>query len=358
MVTKENAQRMAIIRNKAEPKKEPKTMEYARAALPLMAKHGVEPTPQNYAVWYTYACNENKHLNEEINSYIQENRPFTDELNDYFYHRYIAEDIDRKAVEQATKEAHVLMEHVIVLIDAIGGGASEYNEGVQGYVQSLETEVQNSQLRKDLELIIEKTKGLQRRSTKLSSRLEESSSEVKSLQRDLEKVMLESERDFLTGVDNRKAFDEKFAKLFAGAQKAGEDLALLMVDIDHFKHFNDKYGHQVGDDVLKEVARALKENVKGHDVVARYGGEEFAIILPKTPLVGGLTVAENLRKLLMEKKYRKRETKEELPPITISVGVASLQKKSDRLQKMIERADNALYRSKRGGRNKVTQESI
>jgi len=333
-------------------------MEYARAALPLMAKRGIEPTPQNYAVWYTYVTGGNAFLNEEIDQYINDKRPFTEELNDYFYHRYIAEDVDKEMVDQATKEAHLLMEHVIKLIDAIGGGASEYNEDMGGFIKDLEQEVHSSQLRKDLQLVIEKAKLLQKKSTKLSSKLEESSLEVKTLQRDLEKVMLESERDFLTGVDNRKAFDEKFHQSFKESQNSSEELVLLMVDIDHFKNFNDKYGHQVGDDVLKEVARALRETVKGNDVVARYGGEEFAIILPKTPLVGGLTVAENLRKMLAEKHYRKRDTKEDLPPITISVGVASLRGKADSEKKMIERADDALYRSKRGGRNKVTQESV
>lgn len=339
-------------------KKESKTMECARMALPLMARHGVEPTPGNYAVWYTYVTGENKFLNEEVNSYINEKRPFTDQLNEYLYRRYITQDINKVVVDEATKEAHLLIEHIIRLIDAIGGDTTQYHEEMQEFVEGLGREVHTKELREALKLVIDKTKKLQSKSHKLTSRLEESSSEVRTLKRDLEKVMLEAERDFLTGIDNRKAFDTKFKDLFGEAVKKGKDLCLLMVDIDHFKKFNDDYGHQVGDDVLKEVARFLHDSVKGRDVVARYGGEEFAIILPDTPLAGGLSVADNLRKNIAQKQYRRKDTKETLPAITISAGVSSLRGKGDAVEKMIERADDALYRSKRGGRNKVTQESV
>jgi diguanylate cyclase len=133
-------------------------------------------------------------------------------------------------------------------------------------------------------------------------------------------------------------------------------VALLLADIDHFKNFNDTYGHLTGDQVLRLVAMALKQNVKGQDIAARYGGEEFAIILPNTTLRSALTVADHVRRAVMTKELMKRSTGEHLGRITVSVGVATLHK-DESAPSLIERADNALYAAKHYGRNRVMCET-
>jgi diguanylate cyclase len=153
--------------------------------------------------------------------------------------------------------------------------------------------------------------------------------------------------------ENGKA--EVHAQYAAAARAKNEPLSLMMTDIDHFKNFNDSYGHLTGDQVLRLVATSVKSNVKGQDTAARYGGEEFAVILPNTVLRAAITVGDHIRRAVMTKELMKRSTGEHLGRVTISVGVATL-RKNDTAQSLIERTDSCLYAAKRHGRNRVMSE--
>lgn len=128
--------------------------------------------------------------------------------------------------------------------------------------------------------------------------------------------------------------------------------SILMLDIDYFKSFNDNFGHQVGDQVLRLVARTLKDGLKGKDVAARYGGEEFSIILPDTDLSGAVIVGNALRKAVAGKEVINRSTGKVLGRITLSVGVAEFAGEKT-AELLISRADEALYTAKHNGRNQV-----
>ena len=161
--------------------------------------------------------------------------------------------------------------------------------------------------------------------------------------------------DGLTGVSNRRHFDEILEREAARAQRQARPLAAVMIDIDHFKAYNDTYGHQEGDDCLKKVAKALQNALRRPgDHIARYGGEEFAAIMPETDLAGGTNVAEELRQAV-EKLAIPHKSSPVAPVVTISVGVTScLPTKGLPPARIIEAADSALYRSKSAGRNRVT----
>ena len=176
-----------------------------------------------------------------------------------------------------------------------------------------------------------------------------------SLQRNLDEFRRESMLDPLTKIYNRKAFDEGLLRTITEADESGKPLALLLLDIDHFKNFNDTYGHQTGDQVLRLVAMTLKSNIKGRDIVARYGGEEFAAILPTTDLDGATILAENIRKAIQAKELLKRSTNEKLGRITASVGIA-VYRPGETPSALIERADRCLYAAKHAGRNCVIGE--
>ncbi len=152
--------------------------------------------------------------------------------------------------------------------------------------------------------------------------------------------------DGLTGIPNHRAFQEFLEQRFAEAQRYHQPLALILVDVDYFKQLNDTFGHQAGDEVLKQVARILKDGVRQADFVARYGGEEFAILLPSIDLQGAVQVAERLRQAIATASWQYR-------PITASFGVATLQLWMTSRQDLIEAADRALYRAKAAGRNCV-----
>ncbi len=334
--------------------------EYARLAFPLMSQHDVPPTPENYAIWYHFVALDIPELVQEMDTMIEEERPFTPEICDYLYRRYIANNLQKAVMERSTDDAQKLLHHIMQTIEGASDSTHNYSDALDKYSEDIRRKGSRVQdLSSVAEAIIEATNGLKERSNQLHQELQTTAKEVDSLRHDLRKVMLEAKKDFLTGVDNRQAFDEKLKEQVAFAQDEGKELCLLMMDIDHFKQFNDKFGHQVGDQVLKQVGRTLLESVKGNDIVARYGGEEFAVILPNTPLSGALVVAENLRQAVASKQLRRRDTGALIDKITLSAGAASWHHRgNDTIESLIRRADEALYRSKKGGRNKVTQESL
>jgi diguanylate cyclase (GGDEF)-like protein len=159
--------------------------------------------------------------------------------------------------------------------------------------------------------------------------------------------------DGLTGIANRRAFDETLKLEWRRAMRDNLPLSLLMVDVDHFKHYNDNYGHLAGDECLKKVASAMSDQMqRASDVVARYGGEEFAVILPNCTTEGATVVAERLRKAV--EGLAIPFINSELGHVTVSVGVASVlpSPAGDNWQ-LISTADSALYRAKASGRNRA-----
>ncbi|MEQ8370868.1 MAG: GGDEF domain-containing protein, partial [Alphaproteobacteria bacterium] len=159
----------------------------------------------------------------------------------------------------------------------------------------------------------------------------------------------------LTGIANRKYFDIRLMECMEQAQESTKPLSLLIMDIDHFKMFNDRHGHLLGDQVLRLVARTITESVKGRDTAARYGGEEFVVLLPETRLSNGMTVAQQIRRAVAGKKVVRKVTGQELGTVTLSVGVAEL-KAGELPEEFIRRADSAMYEAKGNGRNRVVAE--
>lgn len=162
-----------------------------------------------------------------------------------------------------------------------------------------------------------------------------------------------SSSDGLTGIANRRFFDETLEREWRRAKRNKTEIALLMCDVDFFKKFNDTYGHQAGDDCLRDVATALCESMeRGGDIVARYGGEEFAVVLPDTSLGGALFVAEKAK--LMIHKIDLPHAASPLGRVTLSIGIACLTPgERDQPEALVEAADLALYRAKREGRDRV-----
>jgi diguanylate cyclase (GGDEF)-like protein len=163
-----------------------------------------------------------------------------------------------------------------------------------------------------------------------------------------------SQQDTLTGIPNRRSLNENFDRYWRQAVRARRPISALMIDVDHFKQFNDRYGHQAGDRVLKQVAEALQENLhRATDFVARYGGEEFCVILTETALPHAIRVAEGLRKAVMDLGIR-HEDSPGAGVVTISVGVASTTPDQTVVHlDLVQEADRALYRAKELGRNQV-----
>jgi diguanylate cyclase len=188
----------------------------------------------------------------------------------------------------------------------------------------------------------------------LMGHLDESRREIEKLRGEILQAREDALTDKLTGLLNRRGFELAFQDgLAAHDRRLSPSPSLLIADVDHFKKINDGYGHTFGDDVIRTVAKILRDNVKGKDVAARYGGEEFIVLLPDTPLQGAHFLAEKIRTTVAQSRFRRSNDSEADASVTISIGVARYRHGETPLD-LIERADVALYASKANGRNRVT----
>ena len=175
---------------------------------------------------------------------------------------------------------------------------------------------------------------------------------IERLRQDLAQTRDDAARDALTGLANRRGFDA--ALRLVSEQPA--DMCLLILDIDHFKRFNDTHGHPLGDAVLRMVARVISDEIRTCDIAARHGGEEFAVILPGASLTVGSAIAEEIRRVLEHRGIHDRGTGKQFTSVTCSVGVARY-RSGEPVEALVERCDQALYRAKHGGRNRVETEA-
>jgi len=333
-----------------------RSLAFAEIALEQIRALGQSATPRNFEIWYHYATGYNQPLNQAINEALAKKGGLGEADLDQIYDTYIA--VSRLGERIDTVNARVLGEirHVVATIDAATGSATSYSKRLNMASEKLAHANDDEALRAVIEHLVQGAKEMETDNKKLESRLTASRQEIEQLQQNLEEVRIESLTDPLTTLANRKFFDTALANGIADAQEKNEPLALLMADIDHFKSFNDKYGHLIGDQVLRLVALSMKQNVKGLDIAARYGGEEFVIALPNTSLQSAITVADHIRRAVMTKELMKRSSGERLGRVTISIGAAVL-RPGDTPQLLIERADSCLYAAKRHGRNRVICET-
>jgi diguanylate cyclase len=342
-------------------KQENPALKSARSALSLMAERGIEPTPINYAVWFHYVAGNRPEMNREIDDILKKRKlHFSDDVCIYLYNKYIIGQPNdpEKAAESVSVSTQNVLAEIMQVIEKFSGDTQAHNKEIDAHVTQLSQKITDPALKEMAKEIITRSIAIRDSGAALGAKLEESRREVAELKQNLEKITTESNRDFLTGVSNRKALEARLDELAAWARDKGGDVCLLMIDIDHFKKFNDKFGHLIGDEVLKKVGRGILDSVKGKDFVARYGGEEFAVLLPNTPLSGGLAVGEGIRRSISETELLRKDTGASIGTITVSIGVARYRPETDSVPLFISRADDALYRSKMGGRNRVTQESF
>src|SRR5216683_3481876 len=288
-----------------------RTKPLAEAALAAMLEHGVPPSPRNYALWYAYAGGTLPELSRTLDILISNKMEFTAERNEGLIDRFLGPDLSMSAL-QHTERLHEAVKQVVDHVETASGSARAYGRTLHDYSTQLDRSGNREDLSGVVAGLIAETQRVAARNEQLEARLSQSSGEIQELRQDLAAVRQEAMTDALTGIANRKSFEQSFRRAAGDVLESGEPLSLLFIDIDHFKRFNDTYGHQIGDQVLRLVARTLVENLKGRDVIARYGGEEFVILLPQTRVTDAEKVANQLRAGLATKHVKRRSTNENL----------------------------------------------
>lgn len=333
------------------------THRYAEVALGALKELGLTATPQNFELWYAHVEGRNPALSRDIQKALGPDGTFTQGQADSLHDLHIMRsDLARNVLDVVTRFEEELVE-LADIIEVTGESAHGHGEELQ----NLSTQINQSaedypHVAAILENVLAVTRSVREQNSKLELRLAESADEVATLRHNVEHIQQEAMTDPLTGVRNRKSFDTAISKFMRESKESGEPLTLILADVDHFKQFNDRWGHQTGDQVLRLVAEVMNSNVKGKDMLARYGGEEFAILLPGTSLEHAEMLGERIRRAIESRRLKKRRTEEDLGVVTMSMGVA-LYERTDSTESLIERADECLYAAKRAGRNRVMKEN-
>jgi diguanylate cyclase len=319
----------------------------------LMSQHAVPPTPENFSVWFNYAMGASPALRKTIDILVANKRKFDSSTNHDLYVTYVKPRADSGIAEDFPEQLQgVISSAKEFLATAISDNRTQIE--TLGEVSSQCGA--SSDPRPIIErLVIELSKATARASS-LEANFIETSEEMDKIRDSLKLAEQHSNTDALTGLSNRRALEEFVRSAQITSMETGEPLSILMIDIDHFKKFNDSFGHQVGDQVLRLVAKVLQESVREDDLAARYGGEELMAVLPGVAGDICVEVAERIRRRISEARLTRRATGEEISSVTVSIGVAQF-RLAESAEMMIERCDRALYQAKRSGRNRTITES-
>jgi diguanylate cyclase len=325
----------------------------AEKAMRAATEHRVPPTPQNFHVWFKYALGIPVELKRTIDILITSKRKFDAATNRDLYLTYVgSKGTDDAVAHQVSQQLHTVLESAQEFLNAAIADNRTQIEAINKVADRSEAGVDPRLLVKTLMNELGKAAT---RAAKLEAQFVEKSRELDVIRESLSQSEARARTDALTGLPNRHALEEFFRAAQTEAMEKDRPLSALLIDIDHFKRFNDNFGHVVGDQVLRLVAKALQAGVREHDLAARYGGEELIAILPGADLAVCTTVAERIRRTIAEGKIIRRSTGEELPGITVSIGVGQF-RLGESMEDLIDRCDRALYQAKKRGRNLVVTE--
>ncbi len=329
--------------------------EVSEKAFALIKSRRLAPTPKCYALWYAYFSGADPELERILKQVEDGIETLTERRILDLYSQFFEADMETEAIRQTGALIEASVAKVMERLVEANDNAARYGKSLDNFTGHLTRGIDGQELQQIVSAVLAETHKMRERSERIAGDIKESSLEIIELRRSLETVRREAHTDALTGIANRRSFDERLKAALRDAKESGETLSLLMIDIDHFKKFNDSFGHPIGDKVLQLVARILKTSIKGRDTVARYGGEEFAVILPSTRMAGAAVLANQIREAVATRHIIQKRTGEDFGTITLSIGVANL-RSSDSGEGLIKRADEALYAAKRNGRNRVITE--
>jgi diguanylate cyclase len=332
------------------------TMAYAEIALSQVKALRQPATPRNYEVWYTYATGYNTSLNQAINGALAQKDALTDTDLEQLYADHISPTRLAGTINAVGPRAAEEIIRVMTMAAASAAAAGACTENLGNIISKLGSTNDRKDLRTVIKMLAQTVIEMKKDSEALEAQIVTSKGQINRLQQTLEVARNESLTDPLTGIADRKHFAERLAKAMAESRECGEPLSFVMTDVDHFKSFNEAWGHPTGDHVLRLIAGQIKQNIKVRDVAARFGGDEFAVILPNTRVQTARRAADQIRHAIMSKDIRKRSTGQKLGRVTVSIGV-SMALKDDTSESLIARAVTHLNAAKHHGRNRVVCES-
>lgn len=322
-----------------------------KQTLPEMNKRNIPTTPENYAIWYEYVSGKNTKLIDAIHLLDKQHASFSEKVLSELYINYIA-NAHQAAVNQLSASVKKIINDFLIKIAAEGEGLSNYASALTDFSQRVDNVDDINDIKQLITNILSETRKQEKSTQNMQVSLETIAVEMKTLRAEVAKLNAEATQDSLTKINNRRAFDIEVENCVSNSKSQEKTLCMLFIDLDQFKAFNQKFGHTIGDKVLRFVATLLKSNVKGSDFVARFSGEQFIILLPETEYLDALTVAENIRDRLSKQTLSDSAEKIELGTITASIGVADYNH-GESAESLTRKTDRCMRAAKLKGRNCV-----
>jgi diguanylate cyclase len=314
----------------------------------LLIDNRLDPTPAHYAMAHRYLTGQDPEFN------VSPERPLrTEGLSPAASAAMVAE----RSVELSAADLHVIAAEAQARLVEVSGIVARSRHAAQDYGKALASNAADLEAGAPARAVVgpltSRTRSMIDRTRGVEEQLRAACDEIRNLRDNLTEAQDLANRDALTGLPNRRALDLRLAAALAEAHRSRRPLSIAMCDIDHFKAFNDRFGHQIGDEVIKLVAAGLAGDGRDNLFAARYGGEEFVVLFEGLDAITARAKIDNVRIAIGSRELRVHATGQALGKLTFSAGVAQFGPKDGDISAVLHRADAALYKAKRAGRNRV-----
>lgn len=325
---------------------------FANQANALIDRAGLPRRPDIYELFYVYVSAHLPEVVRALDKIFAKNVMPNEQDCEEIFKLHVSGSIHENAMLQASEKVESTIADVKQIVNAMQEATGEYGDSLTGLSDNLAKATKLEDVAALVKTMMADTAAIVSKNKELENQLERSAEAIDTMKAEMDNVRREALTDGLTGLANRKFFDRKIDELHRKFTDDGETFCLLVMDIDHFKSFNDTYGHQVGDRVLKLLGAVLEHHTTERIFPARFGGEEFVVLATGVSLESATHIAESIRTQLAEKEVVNKTTGERLGVVTISIGVAEIMA-GESANHLIERTDKALYAAKHAGRNRV-----
>lgn len=324
--------------------------EKAALAIAFLQRHRLAAHPVNYTVGYDYISGQNADLCQAIEEKLAARIPFDDFVMTELYSNFIVP--TNKQNEELVNAVHQIVHKVTRSAEHAAGSISDYIDVLDSSLVALKTD-NPAQAKDTIHRLLDASYDMKASQQKLQDQLHQSNEQTHALRTELDQLKRHREVDPLTGLYNRLAMQENVDQWLTDNPK--RQIAAIAVDLDHFRQFNQDYGHTIGDVILSKVARKIASYVQESGLPVRAGGEEFLILLPDVDLRSASEIAEHIRKGVEKLRFVSSRTKKALPKVTVSLGV-SLYQSQENWHQFLSRSSQVLTVAKKRGRNQVATE--